>query len=83
METIVLLLIFALFAVTLVRLLLLPLKVTCKLALHSGAGLLCLWLLNAIAPFTGVFFPVNGVTVLVSGFLGLPGLGCMALLSLV
>ena len=83
MEKTAVILILSLFVVVLVRLMLLPLKAAFKLALHSGAGLLCLWLLNSIAPFTGVFVPVNGITVLVSGFLGLPGLGVMALLSLI
>ena len=83
MEKTAVILILSLFAVFLVRLMLLPLKLSIKLGLHSGAGLLCLWLLNSVAPFTGVLIPVNGITVLVSGFLGLPGLGIMALLSLI
>lgn len=82
MERITVILIIALFAAALVRFLLLPVKLVCKLGLHSGAGLVCLWLLNAIAPFTGILFPVNGITVLVSGFLGLPGVGLLAVLSL-
>lgn len=82
MENLVVILIIALFTVAIVRLMLLPMKLTFKLGLHSGAGLICLWLLNSISPFTGIFFPVNAVTVLVSGFLGLPGIGLMALLSL-
>ena len=81
MEKLVTLLIPALLAVSLVRLLLLPLRFGLKLALHSGCGFLCLWLLNSISAFTGILFPVNAVTVLTAGFLGLPGIGIMAMLA--
>ncbi len=81
MEKIVTLLIPALLAVSLIRLLMLPMKLIGKLAIHSGCGFLCLWLLNSIAPFTGILFPINAVTVLIAGILGLPGIGVMALLA--
>ena len=68
MEKFVTLLIPALVALVLVRLLLMPMKLIFKVGVHSGCGFLCLWLLNA-------------VTVLVAGFLGLPGIGVMALLE--
>ena len=68
-------------ALVLIRLLMLPMKWIFKLALHSAAGFLCLWLLNTVAPFTGVTFPINGVTVLTAGFLGLPGIGILAVLA--
>ena len=82
MEEFVTLLIPALFAVVLVRLLILPLKLITKLFLHSACGFLCLWLLNAIAPFTGILFPSNAVTVLTSGLLGLPGITLLAFLAI-
>ena len=81
MEKIVTLLVPALLALVLVRLLLLPLKLIVKTGLHSGCGFLCLWLLNTITPFTGIVFPMNAVTMLTAGFLGLPGIGLMALLA--
>ena len=81
MEEIAVLLIPALLAVLLVRLLLLPMGLIFKLAAHSACGFLCLWLLNAITMFTGVYFPINAVTVLTAGFLGLPGIALMALLA--
>lgn len=81
MENIILLLIPAMLAVLLVRMLLLPLRWFARLAAHSGCGLLCLWLLNLASGVTGVLFPVNAVTVLVSGVLGLPGIGLLALLA--
>ena len=70
MEKFVTLLIPALVALVLVRLLLMPMKLIFKVGVHSGCGFLCLWLLNSVAGFTGAYFPINAVTVLVAGFLG-------------
>ena len=81
MEEFVTLLVPALVAVVLVRLLLLPLKFVFKIAIHSGCGFLCLWLLNTVSPFTGITFPMNAVTVLTAGVLGLPGIGLLAILA--
>lgn len=81
MEQIVTLIIPALMAVVLVRAMLLPMRLIVKVGLHSACGFLCLWLLNSIAPFTGIGFPINAVTVLTAGFLGLPGIAGMALLA--
>ena len=81
METFVTLLIPGLMMLILLRLLLLPFKWILKLGIHSGCGFSCLWLLNTVAPFTGIFFPINGVTVLTAGILGLPGIGLLALLA--
>ena len=81
MEKIVTLMIPLLFAVTLVRMLLLPLRLLTKLLLHSAFGFACLWLLNSLTPFTGIAIPVTALTVLVSGILGLPGIGLLALLA--
>ncbi len=83
MEKIVTLLIPALLAVILIRLLLLPVKFILKLAIHSGCGFLCLWLLNTVSGFTGILFPMNAVTVLAAGILGLPGIGLLALLAVI
>ena len=81
MEQFVTLLIPALLALIAVRLLLLPMKFIFKLLIHSACGFLCLWMLNSIAGFTGIFFPINAVTVLTAGILGLPGVGILALLA--
>ena len=75
------LLIPGLLAVILIRLLLLPMKWMLKLAIHSGCGFLCLWLLNTVSGITGIVFPTNAVTVLIAGILGLPGIGLLALLT--
>jgi len=82
MEEFVTLLIPALMGIVLVRLLLLPVKFLWKLSIYSGCGFLCLWLLNTLAPFSGIAFPINAVTVLVAGFLGLPGIGLLAILAI-
>ena len=83
METWITLLIPALLALVLVRLLLLPLRSMLKLAIHSGCGFLCLWLLNTVSPFTGITFPMNAATVLTAGILGLPGIGLLSILAVV
>ena len=82
MESIVTLLIITALSVTLIRLLALPLRLLVKLVIHSGCGFLCLWLLNTVSAFTGVYLPVNAVTVFTAGFLGLPGIGVIALLEI-
>lgn len=81
MENFVTLLIPALLAIILIRLLMLPLKLFLKLVIHSGCGFACLWLLNTVASFTGIAFPINAVTVFISGVLGLPGIGLLAVLA--
>ena len=83
MKKIVTLLIPALTAVLLVRALLMPLRSILKIAIHSGCGFLCLWLLNSVSSFTGIAFPMNAVTVLTAGILGLPGIGLLAALAVI
>ena len=82
MESIVTLLIISVLALGLIRLLALPLRLLTKLLIHSGCGFLCLWLLNMVSALTGVYLPVNAATVLIAGFLGLPGISIIALLEI-
>lgn len=82
MEKFVTLLIPALLAIVLIRILFLPIKLIFKIGIHSACGFVCLWLLNLAAGFTGIYFPINAVTVLIAGFLGLPGIGILALLAI-
>lgn len=63
-------------------LLMTPLKGLWRLLSAGVCGCLCLWLLNSVSGFTGLLFPVNPVTVAVSGFLGLPGIAVLALSQL-
>lgn len=81
MENFATFLIPALLLLFLIRLLLLPLQLVFKLAIHSCCGFLCLWLLNTVSGFTGIFLPINAATVLTAGFLGIPGIVLIALLE--
>ena len=81
MEKFVALVIPVLLAIVFVRLMLIPMKWVLRVLLHSGCGFLCLWLLNSVSAVTGIYFPINAVTVLTAGFLGIPGMGLMALLA--
>lgn len=81
MENFVTLAIPALLLLALVRMMLVPMKLGYKLILNSASGFVCLWLLNWVSGLTGIFFPINVITVLVAGFLGLPGMGALALVQ--
>ena len=65
----------------LLRLLVMPIRWFWKLFVNSACGFLCLWLLNSVSGFTGLYFPINNVTVIIAGFLGLPGIGLLAVLQ--
>ena len=82
MENFAVLLVPALMLCILLRLIALPIRCFWKLSINSACGFLCLWLLNSVATFTNLYFPVNAVTVVVAGFLGLPGIGVLALVQL-
>ena len=82
MENFITMLIPILLGILLLRMLLLPLKLILKLFLHSASGFLCLWLLNTVSGFTGIYLPMNAITVAIAGFLGIPGIGLIALLEL-
>ena len=83
MEKITVFVILAAAGVLLLRLLALPVRLLGKLAVHSLCGLVCLTLLNSVSAYTGVYLPVNTVTVILSGTLGLPGIALIALLETV
>lgn len=82
MENFVTLLIPLLLSALLLRMLIMPMRLVFKLAIHAGCGFLCLWLLNCVSGYTGIALPVNAVTVLVAGFLGIPGISLIALLEM-
>ena len=83
MENYVSILVPLLLLVVLLRVLILPVRWFWKIFVNSACGFLCLWLLNSISAFTGFFFPVNSVTVLIAGFLGLPGILLLVVLQIV
>ena len=45
-----------------------------KIAVNSVSGFICLWLLNLLSGFTGILLPINFVSCLLTGFLGIPGI---------
>ena len=63
----------------LLRLLAAPIRLSRKIAVNSACGFACLWLLNSLSVFTGIYYPINYVTAAVAGFLGLPGIGLLTL----
>lgn len=79
MENFASLLIPALMLFGLIRVIMLPIRIIWKLLINSACGFACLWILNGIAPFTGILFPINAVTAAVAGFLGLPGIALLAI----
>ena len=83
MENFVSILIPVVLIILVLRLLAAPLKLAVKLAVNSLGGLTCLWLLNWISGFTGILFPVNAVTVVIAGFLGLPGIALLAVVQMI
>ena len=83
MENIAPTLLSALVIFCLLRLIALPIRWGWKIFVNSACGFLCLFLLNSVAGFTGLYFPINYVTVAIAGFLGLPGIGVLALLQFI
>lgn len=65
------------------RLCLAPLRLGWKITVNTLSGFVCLWLLNLISGFTGILFPINAVTALIAGFLGLPGIALLAVLQII
>lgn len=83
MENFIFLLIPLLMLAGLIRVMLLPIRLAFKIGVNSICGFLCLLLLNSIAGFTGILFPINLVTVLIAGGLGLPGMALLALAQVI
>ena len=83
MEKITVFVILTAVGALLLRLLVLPVRLLGKVAVHSLCGLVCLTLLNSVSAYTGVYLPINAVTVILSGTLGLPGIAVIALLEAV
>ena len=79
MEKFATLIIPAFLLLAVLRIIALPIRWFWKLTVNSACGFVSLWLLNSVTAFTGLYFPVNGVTVVIAGFLGLPGIALLAL----
>jgi inhibitor of the pro-sigma K processing machinery len=51
-----------------------PIKLLWKLLFNSAIGLILLLVVNYIAGYFSFSLPINIITVLIAGFLGLPGI---------
>lgn len=58
-----------------------PLKFTTKIILNGLAGVLVLVLINFVGTFFAFSIPINPVTALMVGFLGIPGVILLILLK--
>ncbi|MDS1030492.1 pro-sigmaK processing inhibitor BofA family protein [Bacillota bacterium LX-D] len=68
----VLFLIFLVYLIS--KILVKPIKLAFKIGINSLFGILLLWGYNFLGNYIGIVIPINVLTVLVSGFLGIPGL---------
>lgn len=82
MEKIITLIIPLILLAVLIKVILTPMRLVWKLLTNSVCGFACLWLLNLISGFTGVYFPINAVTAAIAGFLGIPGIALLVLVQL-
>jgi len=73
MENILYFLIGIVAMVVVVKLFSWPLKILAKLLLNCIFGVLLLLLVNFLGQYIGVEVPINAVSSLIAGFLGVPG----------
>jgi inhibitor of the pro-sigma K processing machinery len=64
----------------LARLLLFPLRIIIRLLYNGIIGGVLLWLVNLVGGFFSIFIPINPITALAVGFLGVPGVVLLLLL---
>jgi inhibitor of the pro-sigma K processing machinery len=67
-------LLLLLIIILLVQLILKPVKLLWKIIFNSLIGLGLLMLFNYAAGFIGFSLPINIITILIAGFLGVPGI---------
>jgi len=60
-----------------VKFLLTPVRLVVKILVHAAMGFIILWLINTFGGPVGFFLPINGVTIAVAGFLGIPGIALL------
>ena len=63
------------------KLLLIPIKIVWKLAVNGVVGGLVLILVNFIGGFFGINIPINIITALTTGILGVPGVVMILILQ--
>ncbi|MEL7563995.1 MAG: pro-sigmaK processing inhibitor BofA family protein [Dehalobacterium sp.] len=64
-----------------IKFLLTPVRLAIKLLVHAGMGFIILWLINTFGGPLGFFLPINTVTIIVAGFLGIPGIILLAFIK--
>jgi len=64
-----------------IKFLLTPVRLAIKLLVHAGMGFIILWLINTFGGPLGFFLPINAVTIIVAGFLGIPGIILLAFIK--
>ena len=74
METILALLIPVVVGIVMVKFFFSQIGCLWKIAVNSVSGFICLWLLNLVSGFTGILLPINFVSCLLTGALGVPGI---------
>ena len=82
MENLLSLLVPVLPVLLLLRIIAAPVRLGVKILINSACGFACLWLLNWISGFTGIFFPINLVTASIAGFLGIPGIILLVIIQM-
>jgi inhibitor of the pro-sigma K processing machinery len=55
------------------RLFLTPLRLVVRLLFNAAVGGILLWLANLLGRYIGISIPINPITALLAGFLGVPG----------
>lgn len=55
------------------RILFIPLRFVVRLLFNAAVGGLLLWVANLLGRYIGVVVPINPITALLAGFLGVPG----------
>lgn len=66
--------VLAVIILIIVQLIMKPIKLIWKILLNSVIGLLLLLLTNFVGAYFTFALPINIITVLISGFLGIPGI---------
>lgn len=80
MEMITKILVPAALSLLFLRLVWTPIRLGWKWLANAVCGFLCLWLINTVSGFTGISIPINAVTVLIAGGLGIPGMVLLSIL---
>lgn len=63
------------------KLLLIPIKIVWRLGVNAVIGGLALLLINFIGGFFGLYIPINIITALTTGILGVPGVVMILILQ--